>query len=43
MHVKELKDMGVDLVAQAKEEVKNIKNRLRNFFFENFSRPHAIE
>ena len=27
MHVKELKDMGVDLVAQAKEEVKNIKSK----------------
>ncbi len=27
MHVKELKDMGVDLVAQAKEEVKNMKSK----------------
>ncbi len=27
MHVKELKDMGVDLVAQAKDEVKNLKSK----------------
>lgn len=27
MHVKELKEMGIDLIAQAKEEVKNIKGK----------------
>lgn len=27
MHIKELKSLGVDLVAQAKEEVKNIKGK----------------